>query len=552
METINNGIATLDLIVIAVYFIVVLGIGLWIARKTSTGEDLFLGGRTFGWGIIGLSLFASNISSTTLIGLSGAAYSTGIVDSVYEWLSGIPLIVAAAIFVPLYIKSRITTIPEFLELRFDRRSRLFFSAITIFTSIVVDTAGGLYAGSLVLQLFFPDLILWQTCFVLALIAGLYTAFGGLKAVVYTDAIQAIVLIVGCSVLTYLMFERMDFDWGAVMASAPEGHFSVVRDLDHPTLPWTGLLLGVPFLGFWYWTTNQYIVQRVLGAKDVKNARGGVMLAGFLKIIPLFIMVIPGAMAISLLPGLENADQVLPTAILTILPAGMVGLVLAGLIAAIMSSVDSTLNSASTLVVKDFIDSRGGGAVLLSEAEGQVQTQLDGSATLASAGGRLTERQIVNYGRITTVVLMLVAAIWAPMIQNFSGIWVYLQQMFSIIVPPVVVVFLVGVFYKRGNGDGAFWTLLAGTGLGIVLFLLGQFELWPFHFTTNVGLMVGISTLIFVFVSRATEAPKYDQIADLVYRPGLLAADEGDTGLADWRVQAVLLTALMGGLLVYFW
>ncbi|MFK8162250.1 MAG: sodium:solute symporter [Lewinella sp.] len=530
LETINNGIATFDLIVIAIYFIVVLGIGLWIARKTNTGEDLFLGGRTFGWGIIGLSLFASNISSTTLIGLSGAAYSTGIVDSVYEWLSGVPLIIAAAIFIPLYLKSRITTIPEFLELRFDRRSRLFFSAITIFTSIVVDTAGGLYAGSLVLQLFFPELILWQTCFVLAVIAGLYTAFGGLKAVVYTDAIQAIVLIIGCSVLTYMMFEKMDFDWGAVMASAPEGHFSVVRDLDHPTLPWTGLLLGVPFLGFWYWTTNQYIVQRVLGAKDIKNARGGVMLAGFLKIIPLFIMVIPGAMAISLLPGLENGDQVLPTAILTILPVGMVGLVLAGLIAAIMSSVDSTLNSASTLVVKDFIDSSG--------HQGN--------------SGRLTDRQIVNYGRITTVILMLVAAVWAPMIQNFTGIWAYLQQMFSIIVPPVVVVFLVGVFYKRGNGDGAFWTLLAGTGLGVILFLLGQFDLWPFHFTTNVGLMVGVCTLIFIGVSRATAPPVYEEIADLVYRPGLLDADDGATGLADWRVQAVILTALMGGLLVYFW
>jgi len=544
LETVSNGIANLDLIVIAVYFVVVLGIGLWIASKTSTGEDLFLGGRTFGWGIIGLSLFASNISTTTLIGLSGAAYSTGIVDSVYEWLSGIPLIIAAAIFVPLYIKSRITTIPEFLELRFDRRSRLFFSAITIFTSIVVDTAGGLYAGSLVLQLFFPGLVLWQTCFVLAFVAGLYTAFGGLKAVVYTDAIQAVVLIIGCSVLTYLMFERMDFDWGAVMASAPEGHFSVVRDLDHPTLPWTGLLLGVPFLGFWYWTTNQYIVQRVLGAKDVKNARGGVMLAGFLKIIPLFIMVIPGAMAISLLPGLENGDQVLPTAILTILPVGMVGLVLAGLIAAIMSSVDSTLNSASTLVVKDFLDSGGGGA--------RVQGTLDGNVSGGSAGGRLTERQVVNYGRLTTVILMVVAALWAPMIQNFSGIWTYLQQMFSIIVPPVVVVFLVGVFYKRGNGAGAFWTLVIGTGLGVLLFVLGQLNVWPYHFTTNVGLMVGVCTFLFVLFSQSTPAQSEAEIGDLVYRPGLLDPEDGATGLADWRVQAVILVMLMGGLLAYFW
>lgn len=545
LETINNGIATLDLVVIALYFIVVLGIGLWIASKTKTGEDLFLGGRSFGWGIIGLSLFASNISTTTLIGLSGAAYTTGIVDSVYEWLSGVPLIISAAIFVPLYIKSRITTIPEFLELRFDRRSRLFFSAITIVTSILVDTAGGLYAGSLVLQIFFPDLILWQTSLVLAVVAGLYTAFGGLKAVVYTDAIQAIVLIVGCSVLTYLMFERMDFDWGKVIASAPEGHFSVVRDLDHPSLPWTGLILGVPILGFWYWSTNQYIVQRVLGAKDVRNARGGVMLAGFLKIIPLFIMVIPGAMAISLLPGLENGDQVLPRAILTILPVGMVGLVLAGLIAAIMSSVDSTLNSASTLVVKDFIDSRGHRATMTSN-------MVDGKSVVTDRRGSLTEAKVVRYGRITTVILMLIAAFWAPMIQYFPGVWSYLQQMFSIIVPPVVVVFLVGVFYKRGNGAGAFWTLVGGTALGVLLFVLGQVDVWPFHFTTNVGLMVAVSTVIFVVVSEATPAPEAAEIAELVYRPGLLDADEGATGLADWRVQATLLAVLMGSLLAYFW
>lgn len=545
LETINNGIATLDLVVIALYFIVVLGIGLWIASKTKTGEDLFLGGRSFGWGIIGLSLFASNISTTTLIGLSGAAYTTGIVDSVYEWLSGVPLIISAAIFVPLYIKSRITTIPEFLELRFDRRSRLFFSAITIVTSILVDTAGGLYAGSLVLQIFFPDLILWQTSLVLAVVAGLYTAFGGLKAVVYTDAIQAIVLIVGCSVLTYLMFERMDFDWGKVIASAPEGHFSVVRDLDHPSLPWTGLILGVPILGFWYWSTNQYIVQRVLGAKDVRNARGGVMLAGFLKIIPLFIMVIPGAMAISLLPGLENGDQVLPRAILTILPVGMVGLVLAGLIAAIMSSVDSTLNSASTLVVKDFIDSRGHRATMTSN-------MVDGKSVVTDRRGSLTEAKVVRYGRITTVILMLIAAFWAPMIQYFPGVWSYLQQMFSIIVPPVVVVFLVGVFYKRGNGAGAFWTLVGGTALGVLLFVLGQVDVWPFHFTTNVGLMVAVSTVIFVVVSEATPAPEAAEIAELVYRPGLLDTDEGATGLADWRVQATLLAVLMGSLLAYFW
>lgn len=526
----ESQISNIDLIIIALYFVVVMGIGLYIARKTSTGEDLFLGGRTFGWGLIGLSLFASNISTSTLIGLSGAAYSTGIEQSVYEWLSGIPLIIAAAIFIPLYLKAKITTIPEFLELRFDRRSRLFFSGVTIFTSIIVDTAGGLYAGALVLQLFFPSLILWQTCLVLAVVAGIYTAFGGLKAVVYTDAIQAIILIVGCSVLSYMLFERLDFDWSRVVASAPEGHFSVVRPLDDESLPWTGLLLGVPFLGFWYWTTNQYIVQRVLGAKDITNARQGVILAGFLKVIPLFIMVIPGAMAISLFPGLENADQVLPTAILGVLPVGLVGLVLAGLISAIMSSVDSTLNSASTLVVKDFIE-----------------------AGIDSKKAKLSEDKVVRYGRITTVVLMLVAAFWAPMIQNFSGIWIYLQQMFSIIVPPVVVIFLVGVFYKRGNGDGAFYTLLIGTFLGVLLFILGQYGYWPFHFTTNVGMMVGVCTLLFIGFSQLSPAPDHDKIADLVYRPSLLDADDANGAwYVDWRIQAGALILLMSVLLAYFW
>ncbi len=538
----ENQIANIDLIVIAVYFITVLGIGLYIARQTSSGEDLFLGGRTFGWGLIALSLFASNISTTTLIGLSGSAYSTGIVQSVYEWLAGVPLIIAAAIFVPLYLKSRITTIPEFLELRYDRRSRLIFSAITIFTSIMVDTAGGLYAGSLVLQIFFPDLILWQTCLVLALVAGAYTAFGGLKAVVYTDAIQAVILIVGCSVLTYMMFERVNFDWDSVVASAPEGHFSMVRPIDDPGLPWTGLILGVPVLGFWYWTTNQYIVQRVLGARDISNARWGVIAAGFLKVIPLFIMVIPGAMAISLFPGLDNPDQVLPTAITQVLPVGLVGLVLAGLISAIMSSVDSTLNSASTLVVKDFIDSR--------PLEGAT---VNTSGSASEETSRLTEKQLLRYGRVTTLILMLIAAGWAPMIQFFDGIWIYLQQMFSIIVPPVVVIFLIGTFYKRGNADGAFWTLLVGTGLGVVLFVMGQLDLWPFHFTTNVGLMVAISSVIFVVVSSLSAPPDPEVIARLTYRPGLMDPDRPNTRwYADYRVHIGLLIALMTYVLVAFW
>ena len=521
-----EGITTLDLTIIGIYFTTVLGIGLYIARSTKTGEDLFLGGRTFGWGLIGLSLFASNISSSTIIGLSGAAYSSGIVQSVYEWMSGIPLIIAALVFVPLYLNARITTIPEFLEKRFDRRSQVFFSLITIFLSIVVDTAGSLYAGAIVLQTFFPNLILWQTCLGLALIAGLYTAFGGLKAVVYTDAIQAIILIVGCSILTYLLFERMDFSWQAIVDSAPEGHFSIVRPLDDSSLPWPGLLLGVPILGFWYWSTNQYIVQRVLGGRNIQNARWGVILAGFLKIIPLFIMVIPGAMAISQFPGLENPDQVFPTSVLSVLPAGLVGLVLSGLISAIMSSVDSTLNSASTLIVIDFVKPRN---------------------------PNITPEQTALFGRIATLILMVVAAAWAPMIINFDGIWAYLQQMFSIVVPPIAAIFLMGVFYKRGNGHGAFWTLMLGTVMGVVLFVLGQMEIWTLHYTINVGIMLGLSCLVFVLVSQATPAQDPQEIEPYVFRKSLLGAGmENVRWYQDYRFHIVLLIAAIGYIFILFY
>ncbi|MEL6594104.1 MAG: sodium:solute symporter, partial [Bacteroidota bacterium] len=516
----------IDIGIIFGYLALVLLIGGIVAFRTRSDEDLFLGGRSLGWGLIGLSLFASNISSTTLIGLSGAAYKTGIVQSVYEWSMGIPFILLALVFIPLYIKSRITTIPEFLEYRFDRRSRMIFSVITIFISIVVDTAGGLYAGSRVLEVFFPDLIIWQTSLMLAVFAGVYTAFGGLKAVVYTDAIQAIILIVGCSILTFLLFEQLDFSWDKMIAAAPEGHFSVVRPLDDDSLPWPGLILAVPFLGFWYMATNQYITQRVLGAKNIQHARWGVMLAGALKMLPFFIMVIPGAMAISLIPGIEDIDMVFPVMVTEILPVGLLGLVLAGLISAILSSVDSTLNSASTLVVVDFIKTRN---------------------------PDISTKKMVQYGRLSTFVFMLVAAAWSPMIAQFDGLWAYLQEMFGIVVPPIVVIFLLGTFYKRGNGDGAFWTLVLGTAFGLTLFILGKLDLWPLHYTINVGLNVAFSSAIFVFVSLQTPAPDPEVVAKYTFRKELIDMEnENQPWYRDYKNQAAVLFVLVISTLIWLW
>lgn len=377
-----------------------------------------------------------------------------------------------------------------------------------------------------MQAFFPNLEIWHVTLPLAIVAGVYTAFGGLKAVVITDAIQAIILIVGCSVLTWMLYAKLDFSWANVVANVPEGHFSVVRPIDDKALPWPGLILGVPFLGFWYWSTNQYIIQRVLGARDIRQARWGVMLAGFLKIVPLFIMVIPGAMAISILPGLENGDAVFPRAVIEILPVGMVGIVLAGLLSAIMSSVDSTLNSASTLLVVDFIKPNN---------------------------PDIADSQLARYGRITTLTLMVIAALWAPMIANFQGLWDYLQEMFSIIVPPVVVLFLVGVFYKRGNGHGAFWTLVTGTLLGVLLFLAGKFEISDIHYTIRVGIMVGVSTLVFIIVSAMTEAPNQEEIEPYIFRRELLSDGmEGVPWYLDYRFHALLLVLMMGYVLFVFW
>ena len=510
-------ISSIDLSIVAIYLVAVAVIGVIVSRTTNTDDDLFLGGRSLGWGVIGLSLFASNISSTTLVGLAGAAYTSGIVHSVWEFGAVIPFVLLAVVYVPLYLRARITTVPEFLEYRFDRRSRIFFSVITIVTSIVVDTAGGLYAGALVLQSFMPDLPLAGTCLALALFAGLYTAFGGLKAVVYTDAVQAVILLVGCSLLTWTMFGQIDYSVTAMVDAAPEGHFSLIRPLSDPDIPWPGLILGVPFLGFWYVATNQYITQRILGAKSIRHARWGVMLACLLKMTPLFIMILPGAMARVLFADIDNPDLVFPTMVREVLPIGMVGLVLAGLVSAIMSSVDSTLNSASTLIVIDFVKARH---------------------------PDITPRQTANYGRMATLLLMLFAAVWAPQIANFGGLWAYLQQMFSIIVPPIVVIFLMGAFYKRGNGDGAFWTLVLGTLLGIVLFALAQSGRWPVHYLLTVGIVVGLCTLIFVAISHRSPPPEPAVVQRFTFHRGLIDVENSVPWFQNYLLHSTLLLGLV--------
>jgi SSS family solute:Na+ symporter len=518
-------VGNLDLALIGAYFLVVFGIGFYVARQTHSGEDLFLAGRRLGWAPIGLSLFASNISSTTLIGLAGAAYTWGIAVSNYEWMASLILVVFAVFYVPYYLNARISTVPEFLEKRFDRRSRRYFSVLTLFSNIVVDTAGSLFEGAVVIKVFFPDVDLLTACLLLAIVAGIYTAAGGLAAVVYTDVLQAIVLLVGACLLTWFAFAEVGFSWERVVDVAGSERLSLMLPLDDPNLPWLGTLIGVPVLGFYFWCTNQFIVQRVLGAWNVYHARRGALFAGLLKLPVLFIMVLPGTMAIALFPELENGDMVFPLLITELLPSGILGIVLAGLIAAIMSSIDSTLNSASALFTLDFV---------------------------RPWRPNLSDRKVALIGRLAILGFMLLAVLIAPVIDRFGGLFHYLQTALAFLVPPVVALFVIGLFWRRATATAAFLTLVGGhlmSGLFFVLSVSGVLEL---HFTVMAGLLFLISCVLFVAISLLGRAPDAAAIEQFTFSRETIA----DTGVGrawgDYRLFATVLILLTVWLVVTFW
>jgi len=520
-----NSLSSLDYAVIGAYFVLVLYIGLRMARRTHSGDDLFLAGRRLGWIPVGFSLFASNISSTTLVGLSGAAYVWGIAVSNYEWMAAFVLVFFAVFFIPCYLNARITTVPEFLEGRFDRRSRLYFSGLTLFSNIVVDTAGTLFAGAMVITVFFPQLDLFTACLLLALMAGVYTAAGGLAAVVYTDVLQAVVLLVGACLVSYLSFAQLDFSWARVVAETPPAKLSLMLPLDDPNLPWLGTLVGVPILGFYFWCTNQFIVQRVLGARSIAHARWGALLAGFLKLPVLYLMVLPGVMAGIFLPELENADMVFPALVTTLLPAGLAGLVIAGLLAAIMSSIDSTLNSAATLLTMDFM-----------------QPEKRGWSALRTAW----------VGRACVLGFMALAVFISPLIENFPGLFHYLQSALAFLVPPVAVVFILGLFWRRASATGAIATLLGGHAVSAVLFALTLLEVLTLHFTIVAGLLGLVSVIIMLASSRFGAPPQDKQLAGFTYNPASIPAEPSLAWWQDYRLYSVVLVLLATALVLVHW
>ena len=412
----------IDIVILILYLVFILWKGFSYVKTHDNAEEYFLAGRSLIWPVVGLSLFASNISSSSLVGLAGSGYETGISVYSYEWMAAVVLILFAVFFLPFYIRSKVYTMPEFLERRYDAKTRYYFSALTIIGNIGIDTAATLYAGALVIQIVFPQIELWESILALAILSGLYTIAGGLRAVVMTDVFQAIILIVGSIIITILAFIKVG-SWDAVMNVTPLDHFNIIQPLDDKFLPWPGLFTGVLLLGFYFWATNQFIVQRALGAKNIKHGQWGALFAGLLKLTVLFIMVFPGIFARVLYPDIEKANLVYPTLLFDLLPPGLLGLVLAGLLAAMMSSIDSALNSASTLVTMDFVN---------------------------KFRPNITSEGLMWAGRIVTFVFMILSAIWAPQIDKFPTLWEYLQNALSYIAPPIVALYVVGVFWKRAN------------------------------------------------------------------------------------------------------
>lgn len=535
MEGSNFSLHWVDYAIVVLYFVGVLAHGLYISRKNkdSDSDGYFLAGRSLPWYLIGFSLFASNMSGSSFVGLMGGSYSNGVVIFNYEWTAAFVLLIFAVFILPSYLKSGVSTVPGFLEERYDVRSRRAFSAFTILAIMFIDTAGALYAGGLVISNVTDYLNLWTAVAVLALVAGIYTILGGLSAVVVTDTVQAILLIIGAAALFWIGLDKVG-GWDELFTGIDESKKHLILPADDDFLPWTGLW-GVILLGFYYWTINQFVVQRTLGAENLKEGQLGAIFAGFLKIPNLFLMVLPGIIALKLYPELETPDLAFPTLAFELMPIGLRGLIMAALIAAIMSSLDSALNSAGTLVTLDFVK--------------PYKPDLDDTTYVA-------------IGKVVTGICMIIGAIYAPMIAGFESLFSYFQSSLSYIIPPIVVVYILGLFVPWLNGNGAFWTILFGLVVGLPIFISKEvFDLWQnlglpeIHYTVMSSIMMLIAIGLHFGISAATRTENKEGVEDLVW-----SAKEAREELfqferplyLDRSVLGLLLIVSMGGMIWWFW
>ncbi|MBK7107007.1 MAG: sodium/solute symporter [Ignavibacteriae bacterium] len=566
---------TIDWIVIAGYFAIILGLAWWVIRKQkNTSADYFLAGRHLGWFIVGASIFASNIGSEHLVGLAGSGATDGVAMAHYE-LHAWCLLVLGWVMVPFYIRSKVFTMPEFLERRFNPHSRTVLSAISLVAYVLTKIAVGVFAGGVVFSVLLPEInfmgmdSFWIGSILVIVITGLYTVLGGMAAVAYTEALQTIVLIIGSALVTYFGLDAIGgwtqlkeivgaemFNlWKPLVPAGIEGTWAPVKEAGkmawyfNDNYPWIGMLFAAPIIGLWYWTTDQYIVQRTLSAQNVTEARRGSIAAAFFKLLPVFIFIIPGIISYALAvsgkhPALqshligsdgqiirENAQQAFPLMVAHILPVGIRGLVVAGLLAALMSSLAGVFNACSTLFTIDFY---------------------------SRLKPNVSQEKLVWVGRIATSVMVLIGLLWLPVIQGGKGLYDYLQGVQAYLAPPIFVVFFAGIFNKRLNGKGAIAALYTGFSLGLFRLAIdtpvklgtnfsyteGSF-FWIINniFFQYYGLLIFlISLAVMIIVSYMTEKPDYEKISGLTF--GTITEEHKLETRKSWSAIDVITSALV--------
>ncbi len=540
-------LSTLDWFLIGLYFLLVFGVAIRASQREKstreTSRGYFLAGRNVGWFVVGASLFASNIGSEHLVGLAGTGAASGVAVAQFEILASLVLLILGWVFVPFYLRSGVFTMPEFLERRYSSGARWYLAIISVVGYVLTKISVTIAAGGIVFEALM-GINFWTGALVVVIATGVYTVFGGLRAVLYTDLLQMFVLVGGATIVTVVGLSELG-GWNGLYQVAGSDFFTLWKPMSDPDFPWTGILLGAPILGVWYWCTDQFIVQRVLSATNQDNARRGTIFGGFLKLLPLFIFVIPGviahALAVSGRLELAEPDQALPALIGALLPAGLRGIVVAGLLAALMSSLSSVFNSCSTLITLD------------------IYKKLHPTAS---------ERRLVRVGQVSTAGLVGLGLLWIPMMESISGqLYQYLQSVQGYISPPIASVFLIGIFWRRANSRGAIASLITGFGLGAVRLVaeLNKDGLtgWLYtyadiNFLHFAALLFVICTAVLIVGSLSAPPHSDAQLAGLTYATtGQARVAPASTRRADrrWlqmdRWLTVLLVALVALVWLYF-
>ena len=531
---------TLDWIFIGLYFLVLAGIAIWIIRKKqSNTEDYFLAGRNVGWFVVGASIFASNIGSEHVVGLAGAGAGNKLPMLIYEIQAWVVLMLGW-IFLPFYARSGVFTMPEFLEKRFDARSRWVLSVFSIIAYVLTKISVTIYAGGIVVSALL-GIDFWTGALSTVILTGIYTVVGGMRAVVYTEALQAVVLVIGAAALTFIGLQHVG-GWESMKETVTPEYLNMWRSASDPEFPWPTLLITSTIVGIWYWCTDQYIVQRTLTARNIKEGRRGTIFGALLKLLPVFLFLIPGVIAVTLKMRGElhwdSPDEAFPVLMSNLLPSGLRGLVAAGLLAALMSSLASVFNSCSTLFTVDIYK---------------------------KLRPNTPEKKLVRTGQIATVIVVIIGIIWIPIMANISGVlYEYLQKVQSYISPPITAVFLLGIFHKRINAQGAFVTLVTGFIVGALRIILELVKdsLDPNGFLYALGDMNFLSfgawfflfcVLLTVVVSLLSKSPSEEKVENLTF--GTITEQEKERNKSSYNwvdiAVSILIIIIVIGVMILF-